>query len=54
MYRKDQKKGIVALILFGIIGVTYYFFDEGDITLTVSIVCLFAWLVTMYVLNKRG
>lgn len=53
MYKKDQVKGIIALILFGIIGISYYFFKDGDETLTISIICLLAWLLIMYVLNKR-
>lgn len=53
MYRKDQIKGIIALILFGIIGISYYFFEESDITVTISIVCLFLWLLSMYILNKE-
>lgn len=53
MYRKDQLKGIIALILFAIIGCVYFFSKDDDLILTVCIIALFIWLVAMYFLNKK-
>lgn len=53
MYRKDQIKGIIALILFGIIALSYWLFEDGDETISVSIAALFAWFISMYFLNKK-
>lgn len=54
MYRKDQIKGIIALVLFACIGISYFFNKNGDITMTVSIISVVIWLVSMYFLNKRN
>lgn len=53
MYRKDQIKGIVALILFACIGISYYFFKDGDVTKTISIIGIAIWLGLIYFQNKR-
>jgi len=52
MYRKDQIKGIIALILFGTIGLSYFLFDK-DVAKWVALVCTIAWLASMYFLNKK-
>jgi hypothetical protein len=53
MYRKDQIKGIVALILFACIGISYFFFQNGDVTKTISIIGIVIWLGLMYFLNRK-
>jgi hypothetical protein len=53
MYRKDQIKGIIALILFSAIGLSYLITESEDISLIVSIICLGIWLVGMFILNRR-
>jgi len=53
MYKKDQIKGLVAIILFSIIGVTYFLSDSKDLLLTISIVAFIIWLISLYVLNRR-
>ncbi|MDB9775209.1 hypothetical protein OAB47_03135 [Vicingaceae bacterium] len=54
MYRKDQVKGIVAIILFGLIGISFFVFG-GDSTITKYTAlggCL-VWLVSIYVIGKK-
>ena len=51
MYRKDQIKGIVALILFACIGLSYLLFDK-DFAKWVAIVAIVIWLSTIYFLNR--
>jgi len=54
MYRKDQVKGIVAIILFGIIGISFFIFgEESDVTRYVAIIACAMWLVSMYFINKK-
>jgi hypothetical protein len=54
MYRKDQVKGIVAIILFGIIGISFFVFgDESSITKYITLISCGAWLVSMYFVNKK-
>ncbi len=52
MYRKDQIKGIVAIILFASIGISYALFDK-EIAKIVAVIGLVIWLSTMYILNKK-
>lgn len=53
MYRKDQIKGIIALILFGAIGLTYLLTKDDDIALIVSSLAFIIWLISLYKLNRR-
>jgi hypothetical protein len=53
MYRKDQIKGIIALLLFSIIGITFWLSGEEDVSLYVSLGAFGIWLVSMYWLNRR-
>ncbi|MEX2379279.1 MAG: hypothetical protein WD530_00935 [Vicingaceae bacterium] len=53
MYRKDQIKGIIAIILFGIIGLTYLLTKDDDIAVIVSSIAFVVWLISMYILNRR-
>ena len=53
MYRKDQIKGIVAIILFALIGITYWLTENDDVVVTVSIIALLIWLLSMYFLNRH-
>lgn len=52
MYRKDQLKGIAALIIFGSIALIYFFFGK-DIAKIFAVVGFIIWIGTMYHLNKR-
>lgn len=51
MFRKDQIKGIIALILFACIGLSYFLFNE-EIAKWVAVAGVIAWLVSMYYLNR--
>jgi len=51
MYRKDQLKGILALILFGCIGLSYFFLGD-ETTKWVAVFAIIVWLGSMYFLNK--
>ncbi|NBG66293.1 hypothetical protein [Acidiluteibacter ferrifornacis] len=54
MYRKDQLKGIVAIILFGLIGISFFIFgDESTITRYVAIISFAIWLISIYFINKK-
>ncbi|MCB0803854.1 MAG: hypothetical protein HND54_10110 [Bacteroidetes bacterium] len=53
MYRKDQIKGIIALVLFGCIAIAYFFFENEEIAKTASIIGIALWLISMYFLNKK-
>ncbi len=53
MYKKDQIKGIIAIILFSIIGIVYFFSDDSSLLTTVSILAFIIWLVTMITINRR-
>lgn len=53
MYKKDQQKGIIAIILFGAIGISYAFFSEA-FAKGVAVGGIIIWLVAMYLLNKRN
>ncbi|MEQ8625907.1 MAG: hypothetical protein RJQ00_01155 [Vicingaceae bacterium] len=53
MYKKDQQKGIIALILFGAIGMSYLFFSE-KVAKIAAVVGFAIWLIAMYVLNKKS
>lgn len=54
MYRKDQVKGIVAVILFGIIGISFFVFgDESPITKYIALGAFLVWLVSIYVIGKK-
>jgi len=52
MYRKDRIKGIVALILFGTIGISYWILGE-EFTKWIAIVAIGVWLMTIYILNRK-
>tara|TARA_R110002072_G_scaffold220291_6_gene377784 strand:- start:1859 stop:2020 length:162 start_codon:yes stop_codon:yes gene_type:complete len=51
MYRKDQIKGIVALVLFGLIALSYWLFGK-EIAKWVATGGFVVWLATMYFLNR--
>jgi len=53
MYRKDQIKGIIALILFACIGLSYFFLGD-DATKYVTVLAIFIWLGSMYYLNRKS
>lgn len=53
MYRKDQIKGIVAIILFSIIGISFLVFPDSSLPEIISIFCFLMWLVAMYFINKK-
>ena len=54
MYRKDQVKGIVAIVLFGLIGICFFVFGEdSEVTRYVAIIACGMWLVSMYIINKK-
>ncbi|MEQ8909942.1 MAG: hypothetical protein RIC95_12160 [Vicingaceae bacterium] len=53
MYRKDQIKGIIALVLFGALGLCYWFTEDDDVMVTAGIIALLLWLGSMYFLNRR-
>jgi len=53
MYKKDQQKGIIALILFSAIGISYVFFSK-EIAKITAVVGFIIWLIAMYVLNKKS
>jgi hypothetical protein len=52
MYRKDQIKGIVAIILFGVIGISYAILGE-EIAKGAAIAGIIIWFTSMYFLNKK-
>lgn len=53
MYRKDQIKGIIALVLFGIMGISFLLFPDSAVPEYISIVCLIVWLIAMFLVNKK-
>ena len=53
MYKKDQQKGIIALILFGAIGISYVLFSE-KLAKIAAVAGFVIWLIAMYVLNKKS
>lgn len=53
MYKKDQIKGIVAIVLFSIIGISFLLFPDGPIPEIISVVSFAIWLIAMFVLNKK-
>ncbi len=54
MYRKDQLKGIIAIVLFGIIGICFFVFGEDSPILKgVALGGVVAWLVSMVILNRK-
>ncbi len=53
MYKKDQQKGIIALILFGSIGLTYALFDKSTAKV-VAVISIVIWLISMFMLNKKN
>lgn len=54
MYRKDQIKGIIAVSLFGILGICFFVFGEdNDILKFVALGCCIIWLISMFIVNKK-
>ncbi len=54
MYRKDQVKGIVAISLFSIIGVSFFVFgDDSPITKYTAMIAFLIWLVSIYIIGKK-
>ena len=53
MYKKDQQKGIIAIILFGAIGISYFFFSE-EIAKGTAVAGIIIWLIAMFLLNRRN
>lgn len=54
MYRKDQVKGIIAIILFGIIGVSFFVFgDESPLTKYIALGAFVIWLIATYFIRKN-
>ena len=53
MYREDQIKGTIALILFAAIGLTYWLFEE-EVAKVVAVIALVIWLATMFLINKKN
>jgi len=51
MYHKDKIKSVIALILFAIIGLSYWLFGK-EIVGYVGIGALVIWLGSMYFLNR--
>jgi hypothetical protein len=52
MKKKDQTKGIVALITFGSIFISYFIWGK-EIAKYVAIAGFAVWLGAMYFLNKQ-
>ncbi len=54
MYRKEQIKGIIAIILFGIIGISFFIFGrDSDLLKFVALGCFILWLISMFFVNRK-
>lgn len=53
MYRKDQIKGIIAIILFGIIGLSFWLFPDSSVPEYISIAAFLLWLLAMMLVNRK-
>ncbi|MBL4707767.1 MAG: hypothetical protein JKY48_04930 [Flavobacteriales bacterium] len=52
MFQKDKIKSIVAIVVFGGIAISYYFFGK-EITKYVALAGFSIWFGSMYFLNKK-
>lgn len=53
MLEKDKIKGIIALLVFGGIGLSFWLYGK-EVAKYVAVAGFAIWLTTMYFLNKQG
>lgn len=53
MHKKDRIKAIIAVVIFGSIGLGYWMFGK-DIAKIIAVIGFVIWLGAMYHLNKQA